>query len=70
VRSERQLIERVEFDLLFRQFVGIVIDDPVWDHSSLSKNCDRLMEGKSPPNSWAWCWRILLSSEHFSVDGT
>src|SRR5271166_7076322 len=34
VRSERQLMERIEFDLLFRWFVGIGIDDPVWDHSS------------------------------------
>ena len=38
VRSERQLMERIEFDLLFRWFVGIGIDDPVWDHSSFSTN--------------------------------
>jgi hypothetical protein len=37
VRSERQSMERIEFDLLFRWFVGIGIDDPVWDHSSFSK---------------------------------
>jgi transposase len=75
VRSERQLMERVEFDLLFRWFVGIGIDDPVWDHSSFSKNRDRLLEGEiaakfltavlSQPRV-----RRLLSSEHFSVDGT
>ena len=46
VRSERQLMERIEFDLLFRWFVGIGIDDPVWDHSSFSKNRDRLLEGE------------------------
>jgi transposase len=75
VRSERQLMERIEFDLLFRWFVGIGIDDPVWDHSSFSKNRDRLLEGEiaarflgavlSQPRV-----RRLLSSEHFSVDGT
>ncbi|MBO0719077.1 MAG: IS5 family transposase [Rhizobiales bacterium] len=75
VRSERQLMERIEFDLLFRWFVGIGIDDPVWDHSSFSKNRDRLLDGEiaakfltavlSQPRV-----RRLLSSEHFSVDGT
>jgi transposase len=75
VRSERQLMERIEFDLLFRWFVGIGIDDSVWDHSSFSKNRDRLLEGEiaakfltavlSQPRV-----KRLLSSEHFSVDGT
>jgi transposase len=46
VRSERQLIERMEFDLLFQWFVGIGIDDAVWDHSSFSKNRDRLRDGE------------------------
>ena len=46
VRSERQLMERMEFDLLFRWFVGLGIDDPVWDHSVFSKNRDRLLEGE------------------------
>ena len=41
IRSERQLMERMEFDLLFRWFVGLGIDDPVWDHSVFSKNRDR-----------------------------
>jgi transposase len=45
IRSERQLMERLEFDLLFRWFVGLGIDDPVWDHSVFSKNRDRLLEG-------------------------
>jgi transposase len=53
IRSERQLMERLEFDLLFRWFVGLGVDDAVWDHSTFSKNRDR-----------------LLSSDHFSVDGT
>jgi transposase len=46
IRSERQLMERPEFDLLFRWFVGLGIDDPVWDHSVFSKNRDRLLEGE------------------------
>jgi len=45
IRSERQLMERLEFDLLFRWFVGLGIDDPAWDHSTFSKNRDRLLEG-------------------------
>jgi transposase len=44
IRSERQLMERMEFDLLFRWFVGLSIDDPIWDHSVFSKNRDRLLE--------------------------
>jgi Transposase domain (DUF772) len=43
VRSERQLMERIEFDLLFRWFVGIGMDDPVWDHSTFTKNSRRAM---------------------------
>jgi transposase len=75
VRSERQLMERIEFDLLFRWFVGIGIDDPVWDHSSFSKNRDRLLEGEMAAKFLAAVLsqprvRRLLSSEHFSVDGT
>ena len=46
IRSERQLMERLEFDLLFRWFVGIGVDDPVWDHSTFSKNRDRLLDGE------------------------
>jgi transposase len=75
VRSERQLMERLEFDLLFRWFVGLGIDDAVWDHSTFSKNRDRLLEGEiaarflSAVLAQAQVKR-LLSSEHFSVDGT
>ena len=46
IRSERQLMERLEFDLLFRWFVGLGVDDAVWDHSTFSKNRDRLLEGE------------------------
>ena len=45
IRSERLLMERLEYDLLFRWFVDIGVDDPAWDHSVFSKNRDRLLEG-------------------------
>ena len=45
IRSERQLMERLEYDLLFRWFVEIGVDAAVWDHSVFSKNRDRLLEG-------------------------
>ena len=45
IRSERLLMERLEYDLLFRWFVGIGVDDAAWDHSTFSKNRDRLLEG-------------------------
>jgi transposase len=45
VRSERQLMERLDYDLLFRWFVGLGIDDPAWDHSTFSKTRDRLLDG-------------------------
>lgn len=46
VRSERQLMERLDYDLLFRWFVGLAVDEPVWDHSTFSKNRDRLLAGE------------------------
>jgi transposase len=75
IRSERQLMERLEFDLLFRWFVGLGIDDAVWDHSVFSKNRDRLLEGEIAAKFLAAILtqpkiRQLLSTEHFSVDGT
>src|SRR5208282_3695331 len=44
IRSERQLMEQIRYNLLFRWFVGLAIDDAVWDHSVFSKNRDRLLE--------------------------
>jgi transposase len=44
VRSERQLMEQIDYNLLFRWFVGLGIDDAVWDHSTFSKNRDRLLD--------------------------
>ena len=75
VRSERQLMERIKFDLLFRWFVGLGIDDPVWDHSSFSTNRDRLLDGEIAAKFLAAVLsqprvKRLLSNQHFSVDGT
>ena len=68
-------MERLDFDLLFRWFVGLGIDDPVWDHSTFSKNRDRLLAGDIAAEFLAHVAgsaqvRRLLSSEHFSVDGS
>jgi hypothetical protein len=75
VRSERRLMEQMRYNLLFRWFVGLAIEDAVWDHSVFSKNRDRLLEHDvvepffteimSLADKWG-----LLSRDHFSVDGT
>jgi transposase len=75
VRSERQLMERLEFDLLFRWFVGLGVDEPVWDHSTFSKNRARLLEGAVAARFLTALLaqpkvKRILSTEHFSVDGT
>jgi len=75
LRSERQLMERLEFDLLFRWFVGLGIDDAAWDQTSFGKNRDRLLAGDVAARFLAEVLadakvKRLLSSEHFSVDGT
>jgi IS5 family transposase len=75
IRSERQLVERIDFDLLFRWFVGLGMDDPVWDATSFTKNRDRLLAGEVASRFLAAVLsqpkvKALLSDEHFSVDGT
>lgn len=75
IRSERLLMERLEYDLLFRWFVGIGVDDAAWDHSSFSKNRDRLLAGDIARKFLSAVLgqpkvKGLLSSDHFSVDGT
>jgi transposase len=75
IRSERLLMERLEYDLLFRWFVGIGVDDAAWDHSVFSKNRDRLLEGDIAAKFLAAVLaqpkvKKLLSNDHFSVDGT
>ncbi|HYU96533.1 MAG TPA: IS5 family transposase [Sphingomicrobium sp.] len=75
LRSERQLMERLEYDLLFRWFVGLGVDEAAWDHSSFSKNRDRLLGGEIAGKFLRAVLaqrqvRRLVSSDHFSVDGT
>jgi hypothetical protein len=75
IRSERQLVERIEFDLLFRWFVGLGVDDPVWDATTFTKNRDRLLQGDVASEFMRALLaqpkvKVLLSTEHFSVDGT
>ena len=74
-RSERLLMERLEYDLLFRWFVGIGVDDAAWNHSVFSKNRDRLLEGDIAAKFLSAILaqakvKALLSTDHFSVDGT
>src|SRR6202030_807910 len=75
IRSERQLMERLEFDLLFRWFVGVGVDDAAWDHSTFSKNRERLLQGDIAAKLLSAVMaqprvKRLLSTDHFSVDGT
>jgi transposase len=75
VRSERMLMEQLDYNLLFRWFVGLNMDEPVWDATVFSKNRQRLLEGDI---AQAFLEKVLeqakqqglLSSEHFTVDGT
>ena len=75
VRSERQLMEQLDYNLLFRWFVGLNLDDPVWDATVFTKNRQRLLDGEI---AGAFLERVvlqarqrdLLSDEHFTVDGT
>jgi transposase len=75
IRSERLLIEQLDYNLLFRWFVGLGMDEPIWDHSTFSKNRDRLLAGDVATAFFdavlaeARTHR-LLSDEHFTVDGT
>ena len=73
VRSERQLVEQIDYNLLFRWFVGLGMDDAVWDHSVFSKNRDRLLTAEVAQQFFAAVLaqgRGFLSDDHFTVDGT
>jgi transposase len=75
VRSERQLIEQIEYNLLFRWFVGLGIDDAVWAPTTFTKNRDRLLDGDIAAAFFEAVLihadsARLLSDEHFTVDGT
>jgi len=75
IRSERLLMEQLDYNLLFRWFVGLSMDDPVWDATTFTKNRDRLLEGEIAD---AFFREVLaeaeaaglVSDEHFTVDGT
>ena len=75
VRSERQLMEQLDYNLLFRWFVGLSMDAPVWDVTVFTKNRERLLAGNVAATFLATVLgqpkvKALLSDEHFSVDGT
>jgi transposase len=75
VRSERQLMEQLDYNLLFRWFVGLGVDDAVWDVTVFTKNRDRLLGGEIAAKFFVAVLadarvKGLLSDEHFSVDGT
>ena len=75
IRSERQLMEQLDYNLLFRWFVGLSMDDPIWDPTVFTKNRDRLLQGDVAGAFFAAVKAQaetagLLSAEHFTVDGT
>lgn len=75
IRSERQLMEQLNYNLLYRWFVGLSPDDPVWNPTSFTKNRDRLLDGEGFQKFMSKLLnhpevKPLLSDEHFSVDGT
>ena len=75
IRSERQLMEQLDYNLLYRWFVGLSPDNPVWDPTTFTKNRDRLQNGEVFTQFMSKLLnhpqvKPLLSDEHFSVDGT
>jgi transposase len=75
VRSERQLMEQLDYNLLFRWFVGLNMDDPIWDPTTFTKNRQRLLDGDIAQRFFDRVLaqaraRDLLSAEHFTVDGS
>jgi transposase len=75
IRSERLLVEELDYSVLYRWFVGLSMDDPIWDATTFTKNRDRLLEGDIADAFFAEVLAAiraegLLSDEHFTVDGT
>jgi len=73
VRSERQLVEQIDYNLLFRWFVGLGMDDAIWNHAVFSKNRDRLLTSEVAQQFFAAVneqAKRFMSDEHFTVDGT
>ena len=75
IRSERLLMEELDYNILYRWFVGLSLDDPIWDATTFTKNRDRLLDGDVADAFFAEVLAAikadgLLSDEHFTVDGT
>lgn len=75
VRSERQLVEQLDYNMMFRWFVGLNLDDDIWNATTFTKNRDRLLEGEIAERFFAEILAMakkegLVSQEHFTVDGT
>jgi transposase len=73
VRSERQLVEQIDYNLLFRWFVGLGMDDTMWNHAVFSKNRDRLLTSEVVQRFFAEInqrAKRFMSDDHFTVDGT
>jgi transposase len=73
IRSERQLVEQLDYNLLFRWFVGLGMDDAVWNHAVFSKNRDRLLNSEVAQQFFAAVnkqAKRFMSDDHFTVDGT
>jgi transposase len=73
VRSERQLVEQIDYNLLFRWFVGLGMDDAVWNHAVFSKNRERLLTSEVAQRFFAEVnerAKKFMSDDHFTVDGT
>ena len=75
IRSERMLIEQLRYNMLFRWFVGINLDDPVWHPTTFTKNRERLLDGEIAQEFFERVVALarergLTSDEHFTVDGT
>jgi transposase len=73
VRSERQLVEQIDYNLLFRWFVGLGMDDAMWNHAVFSKNRDRLLNAEVAQRFFAEVnqrAKRFMSDDHFTVDGT
>jgi transposase len=75
VRSERQLVEQLNYNMMFRWFVGLNLDDDIWNATTFTKNRDRLLEGEVSERFFAEVLATakkqgLVSQEHFTVDGT
>src|SRR5919109_3090312 len=75
IRSERLLMEEIDYSILFRWFIGLSLDDPIWSRTTFSKNRDRLLQGDIASAFFDAVLdqaraADLLSDEHFTVDGT